>query len=335
MRNDRPSKESRLDPERSGESPSWREFERVVTRVEAALAPRSAVVCSPDRIRDQVTGGLREVDASIRYTVGTTPVLIIIECRERNRQQDSRWIEQLSSKQQAVGAAKCVAVSSTGFTNAAIAKARSLGIELRQLQEFDHDTIAELAPLRTWFYGYSLSYVDPSFCRPGDIRLDAALDRKLNRAFGKANRLDDKFLISRESGVRVSLRMYIERFINISFERMSPSERNKIPIGQELCMGFAFPPSEYARYQGQEYDLLALGIRITFNVIRDYAFERRAPFNYDGPSGTLVAGREFAGIERVTGERLRAAVHEARDGRTVVSLWDESGELIARSEGDA
>ncbi len=64
-------------------SKDWREFEKRVARIEAALAPSGAVVKSPDRVRDLVTGSYREVDASIRYKVGTVPVLITIECRKR------------------------------------------------------------------------------------------------------------------------------------------------------------------------------------------------------------------------------------------------------------
>lgn len=60
----------------------WREFERLITRIEKMLAPMGAEIKSPDRIPDKVTGQLREVDASIRYTVGSAPVLITVECRD-------------------------------------------------------------------------------------------------------------------------------------------------------------------------------------------------------------------------------------------------------------
>lgn len=70
-----------------------REFEKLVARIEAAAAPRGAVVKSPDRIRHLTTGRLREVDASIRYKVGTVDVLITVECRKRSRKADDTWIE--------------------------------------------------------------------------------------------------------------------------------------------------------------------------------------------------------------------------------------------------
>jgi hypothetical protein len=63
---------------------AWREFEKLIARIEQAMAPSGAEIKSPDRIPDRVTGELREVDASIRYKVGTCPILITVECRDRS-----------------------------------------------------------------------------------------------------------------------------------------------------------------------------------------------------------------------------------------------------------
>lgn len=117
------------------DSRDWRQFEELVARIEAAATPRGAVVKSPDRIRDSVTGKLREVDASIRYRLGTVDILITIECRRRGRREDDTWIEQLASKRAKVGAAKTIAVSSSGFSDSARRTAEQYGIELRTLSE--------------------------------------------------------------------------------------------------------------------------------------------------------------------------------------------------------
>lgn len=113
----------------------WREFERFVTKIEGAMAPAGAVVKSPDRIPDNVTGELREVDASIRYKVGTSPVLITIECRNRSSVEDVRWIEQIAEKKRSVGASITLAVSSSGFSEPAIRKGSVTGIEIRTLTD--------------------------------------------------------------------------------------------------------------------------------------------------------------------------------------------------------
>lgn len=73
---------------RHHQDPEWREFERLVARIEADAGPRGLVVISPDRIRCKVTGRLREVDASIRSRIGTAETLITIECRRRAAIQD-------------------------------------------------------------------------------------------------------------------------------------------------------------------------------------------------------------------------------------------------------
>src|SRR5690606_18790303 len=66
-------------------TPAWKAFEQLVARIEHQVAPKGAVVRSPDRLPDRHTGQLREVDASIRFTVGTVPLLITFECRKRSR----------------------------------------------------------------------------------------------------------------------------------------------------------------------------------------------------------------------------------------------------------
>lgn len=114
---------------------AWREFEKLVARIERAMAPSGAEVKSPDHIPDKVTGQLREVDASIRYKVGTCPILITIECRDRSSIEDVQWIEQLAEKKRSIGGAITVAVSSSGFSEPAIKKAAALDIEIRTLAE--------------------------------------------------------------------------------------------------------------------------------------------------------------------------------------------------------
>lgn len=119
----------------TSEELTWREFELMVAHIESQLCPLGAVVKSPDKIVDKVSGSLREVDASIRYKVGSTPILITIECRNRERIQDDIWIEQLVQKQEKIGASATIVVSVNGFTKPAQKSAHHYNIELRTLQE--------------------------------------------------------------------------------------------------------------------------------------------------------------------------------------------------------
>lgn len=116
---------------------TWREFELLVAHIESQLSPKGATVKSPDKILDKVSGSLREVDASIRYMVGSTPILITVECRNRGKIQDDLWIEQLSKKKEKIGASATIAVSKNGFTKPAQKTAKHYGIELRTLREIE------------------------------------------------------------------------------------------------------------------------------------------------------------------------------------------------------
>jgi hypothetical protein len=102
-------------------------------------------VKSPDHIRDVTTGQLREVDASIRCTIGSTPILIIIECRHRNRPADIQWIEQLATKRDSIRADKVIAVSSAGFYGPTIRAAQHHRIELRTFSQISQ------SDLNNWF----------------------------------------------------------------------------------------------------------------------------------------------------------------------------------------
>jgi hypothetical protein len=122
--------------------PKSRLFEELVARIETTLASDDVKVTSPDHILDKITGELREVDASIRCQVGSTPILIIVECRERSRKPDTRWIEEIGNKQKDIGADKTIAVSWNGLTKPAMRKAAFYGIETRLVQEITGEEIA-------------------------------------------------------------------------------------------------------------------------------------------------------------------------------------------------
>jgi hypothetical protein len=122
-----------------------REFEELVAMVERHLAPKGAVVRSPDQIKDRVSGQLREVDASIRYQVGSANVLITVECRDRSRVQDKQWIEQIAQKQRDIGANVTIAVSRRGLSKPAMKAATHHGIEVRAFSEINEQALREWA----------------------------------------------------------------------------------------------------------------------------------------------------------------------------------------------
>lgn len=90
---------------------------------------------------------MREVDASVRTKVGTSDILVTIECRQRKPKQDVTWIEQLAAKKTNIGASHTIAVSHTGFSQEAEAMARYHGIDLRQLSDVSAAEINQLIRL--------------------------------------------------------------------------------------------------------------------------------------------------------------------------------------------
>lgn len=123
------------------ESKEWREFEKLVARIEKAAAAKGASVRSPDHILDKITGTMREVDASIRFSSGGSDVLVTVECRKRSRKDDVTWIEQLATKREKLGASKTIAVSEAGFTKSAIKTAKNYDIEVKTLSEVSANEI--------------------------------------------------------------------------------------------------------------------------------------------------------------------------------------------------
>ena len=122
----------------------WRRFEQLVAHIERTLAPAGAVVTSPDKLQSKYGKRRREVDASIRYKVGTAPILITVECRRRGSSQDQTWIEQLIQKRSSINASMTIAVSSRPFSAAALEMARANGVEARTI-----DSIT-FADIKSW-----------------------------------------------------------------------------------------------------------------------------------------------------------------------------------------
>jgi hypothetical protein len=107
-----------------------------------------------DKTFEHLLRCMREVDASIRYADVGGEILVTVECRKRRNRQDDTWIEQLITKKQKLGAARTIAVSSTGFSAPAVQTAHVFGVELRRFEEITDEEIA-----REWVRGVKLSLI--------------------------------------------------------------------------------------------------------------------------------------------------------------------------------
>lgn len=107
-------------------------FQRLILFIAGQIAPLGATVEESVMVLEQ---GLlqpieREVDVLLTLNAGIGVLRIAIECRERSRKDDVSWIDELIGKYRNLFIDKVIAVSNTGFTAAAIEKARLNNITL-------------------------------------------------------------------------------------------------------------------------------------------------------------------------------------------------------------
>ena len=166
-------------PSRKRNDAEWREFELLVTRIDADASPNGMIVKCPDKIRSKVTGRLREVDTSIRYRIGTAEVLITLECRSRTRTQDVTWLEQLANKKIAIGADRTISVSALGFTVDALAVAEANGTSIRKLSDVgvsDINSLLRLEFVLFWHKACGVARVGIRKFRSLDWKMPSAED---------------------------------------------------------------------------------------------------------------------------------------------------------------
>jgi hypothetical protein len=118
------------------------ELEVLIEKIERAIASTSMRIKVNDMVRDKY-GDIREVDISIRGQVGTIDIFLIIECRNRTRVQDKRWVEEVASKRDSLQANKAILVSTSGFYESAYKMAADKGIVLRTVRQITYEDIKE------------------------------------------------------------------------------------------------------------------------------------------------------------------------------------------------
>lgn len=145
--------------------PGWREFEKLVARIEQDSRPLDWIVRSPDKIRSKITGRMREVDASVQRPIKGQKELIVIECRKRSSRQDVTWIEQLATKKTSLGADRLLAVCSTGFSDEAKRVAEHFRIELRTVNELSVENLTELFGIDFVLFPHKRCHILRIVCR--------------------------------------------------------------------------------------------------------------------------------------------------------------------------
>jgi hypothetical protein len=107
-------------------------FEQEIHRLHELVEGCGAEVTWDDRIPDPDNPRqARQIDITIRREAALT----IVECRVHWNRQGVQWIEELIGRRMSLRATAAIAVSASGFTRGAIAKAKHFGIFLRDLRE--------------------------------------------------------------------------------------------------------------------------------------------------------------------------------------------------------
>jgi hypothetical protein len=120
------------------------DFQKLI-RMLTQLLGDGATVEESKMLTDLVSGEQREVDIYAEGTLAGQTVSIGIECRDQGRKQGVGWVEEMRSKHERLPTNLVILVSSSGFTDSAIAKANSYGIKTIAPTRADSDLAAEVA----------------------------------------------------------------------------------------------------------------------------------------------------------------------------------------------
>ena len=129
-------------------------FEQQIHRLYELVESSTAEVIWNDHIPDPDNPKQsRQIDISIRRDGALTHV----ECRSHKSRQDVQWIEELIGRRVSLQASSVIAVSSSGFTDGAIKKAKAHGIILRDLQVLTPQEVSNWGrtmELKAYYYQY-------------------------------------------------------------------------------------------------------------------------------------------------------------------------------------
>ena len=138
------------------------EFQRLVLLLHKTFAGKATVTESkmlPDR--QSKKGVLREVDIYIESTVAGYTTRISVEAEAKSRKANVNFVEQKAKKHETLPTDRLILVSEKGFTESALEKAASLGIEAVTIEKAlaaDWDTAASIGETG-YFARTKLKYV--------------------------------------------------------------------------------------------------------------------------------------------------------------------------------
>lgn len=123
---------------KSDDKPKWKRFEELVGNLQEQLSPQAEVTID-DHIKGRRSGVQRQIDISVRKSVGQFDILTIIECKDHSDPIDVKAVEDFLGLAEDVGTNKAAVVSASGFTEAAITRARDAGVDVFTLVDAESE----------------------------------------------------------------------------------------------------------------------------------------------------------------------------------------------------
>ena len=119
------------------------EFQKLVFLLKQQLGTDAAVTESKI-LRDLITGDDREVDVCIETTITSDPVVVSIECIDRSRAADVKWVEEMKVKHERLPTNALILISRKGFSARAIKLAKAYNIRTLTFNETTEDDVERI-----------------------------------------------------------------------------------------------------------------------------------------------------------------------------------------------
>lgn len=154
--------------------PDWKELEHLVMMIQKQLSP-DAIVRHDVKLDGIDSETKRQIDVLVEQNIGQYTMRIVIDCKDYSKPIDVKGIEEFNGLVQDVRAHKGALVCPSGFTKAALKRAKKLQMDLyRPVSTGKHKWQAEVtAPIlcdfRSCYMSFGLSCSDP---KPMKIQQD-------------------------------------------------------------------------------------------------------------------------------------------------------------------
>jgi hypothetical protein len=133
----RSRKKKQSAPSSGQERFRWQKFEDLVAEIQQELSP-DGLVTANDKILGR-SGQIRQIDVSVRKSIGEFELLIIVDCKDYKKRIDIKGVEEFIGMVADVGANKGAMVAASGYSDGAKKRAEQAGIDLlRPVHGGDH-----------------------------------------------------------------------------------------------------------------------------------------------------------------------------------------------------